>query len=157
MNSLKRATLALSIMALLNIPAVALAEEAPKLDSTPATEAAPAPLDDMRTMRERMQDKMQAQGMGPGGKCNKRDGQGPGMMMQGGGMGKGMGQGKDCDRWDGKGPGMGMGQGGMGMNCHRKGEGPDCGCDQGKELAKRMDELEKRMDMMQMMLKMMMR
>ncbi len=156
MNLLKRSALAFSMMAILNLPGAVLAEEAPKLEAAPATAAAPAPMEDMQTMRERMQDMMQAQGMGPGGKCNKRDGQGPG-MMQGGGMGKGMGpmgQGKDCDRMDGKGPGMGMM--GMGRNCQRKGDG-DCGCEKGREMSKRLDELEKRMDMMQMMMKMMMK
>lgn len=157
MNMLKRSALALSLMVVFNLPGAAVAEDAPKLEAAPATESAPAPMDDMQTMRERMQDMMQAQGMGPGGKCNKRDGRGPGMMMQGGVMGMGMGpmgQGKDCDRMDGKGPGMGMM--GMGRNCHRMG-GDDCGCEKGEELSKRLDELEKRMDMMQMMLRMMMK
>lgn len=159
MNTLKHTVLSLSLLALLNMPATVLAEDAPKLEATPATEAAPAPMDDMQAMREKMQDMMQSQGMGPGGKCNKRDGQGPGMMMQGKGMGMGpgggMGPGKDCDRRDGKGPGMmmGMGPGGMGKNCHRMGDGDGCGCN----VDKRLDEMEKRLDMMQMMLKMMMK
>jgi hypothetical protein len=144
MNMLKPTTLALSLLALLQIP-VALAEEAPKLEPAPATAAAPAPLEDMQTMRERMLDMIQAQGMGPGGKCNQRDGQGPGMMMQG----CPMGQGRHCDRMEGMGPGMGG-------NCHRMGDG-GCGCEKGREMSKRLDELEKRMDMVQMMLKMMMK
>jgi hypothetical protein len=162
MNLLKRSALTVSLLAILNLPGAVLAQEAPQLEAAPATAAAPAPMDDMQTMRERMQEMMQSKGMWPGNKCNKRDGQGPGMMMQGGGMGmmgmgggKGagmdsMGQGKNCDRKDGKGPGMGMGPGGMGRNCDRRGDG---GCD----VSQRLDDLEKRMDMMQMMMKMMMR
>jgi hypothetical protein len=163
MNLLKRSALALSMMAVLNLPGAVLAEESPKepakLEPIPATQSAPAALDDMQSMRERMQEMKQAQGMGPGKKCDKPGGHGhgPGMMMQGGGMGGGMGpmaHGKHCDKPGGHGMGMG---GGMGQNCHRMGDGQACGCEHGKDLEKRLDDLEKRLDMMQMMLKMMMR
>lgn len=176
MNIPKRATLAFSLLALLQAPVPVLAEEAPKLESSPATAAAPAPLDDMQSMGEKRQDMMASPGMGPGGKCNKRGGpgamqgvgpgKGPGMTGMGPGMGMGAGMGpmgQDCDRRDGKGPGMmGMGQGGMGRmgmgrKCHPVGDGDACGCEHADALEKRLDEMEKRLDMMQMMLKMMMK
>jgi len=171
MNMLRRAALALTMLALLQAPAAVLAEDAAKLEASPATMAAPAPLDDIPAMGEQMQDMMPSQGMGPGGKCNKRPGHGPGMMMQGDGMGKGpgsgpgmdmMAKGKHCDP-DGKArhcdhprmcqggcqcPGM-MGKGGH--------HGAQHSCPRAEALEERIDDLEQRLDMMQMMLKMMMR
>ncbi|MEW5770497.1 MAG: hypothetical protein AB1831_09060 [Pseudomonadota bacterium] len=134
MNRLKPAAIACAMLLLGQLPAHAWAEEAPKLETTPATPAAPAPMDDMQAMMPGM-----GMGMGPGGRCNKRPGMGQGMgqgMMMGGG-------------------GMGMGPGGK--PCHRNAGACDCGCEGGGDVAARLDEIEKRLDMMQMMLKMMMR
>lgn len=148
MKPLKRNALGLSLMALLAMCGAALAEEAAKLETAPATEAAaPAP-EDMGAMRGMMR--------GQGRKCDKHGGpgMGPGMGM-GGGMGPGMGMmAAGGMGQDGPGPGKGM----MGMKgCQQKGACAQRDCDRGDSLEARVDELEKRLDMMQMMLKMMLK
>lgn len=132
MTRMQRSALIVALMAFFNLPA-ALAQEVPKAEAAAPVADTPAP-DEM----------MPGMGMGTGGKCNK-SGMGPGAGM---GMGP-MGAGKHCDR-----PG-GMGRG-MGPNCHRMGDG-DCGCPQGRDLSRRVEELEKRLDMMQMMMRLMMK
>ena len=143
MNLLKRNLLALAMLSALSLSGVAMAEEKAVLESTPATQAAPATMDELIQTSP---------------KCNKRDGSGPGMMqgmgMQGMGMRMGMMSSPEdvekCHKGQ-KGINKMDGEGKRG-HCDRKGHGAGCDC----PVADRVDELEKRMDMMQMMMKMMM-
>jgi hypothetical protein len=148
MKLLQRSALLCSLIAVLGLPGTALADDAPKLDASPATASAPAPVDDMQAMQEHLQALMQAKGMGPGARCHKLDGQAPG-LMPGLGLGPMGPDGRKCE-WH-EGPGMV----GPGHKCYRLGEDEACGCAHGRDLARRLDELEKRMDMMQMLLQMM--
>jgi len=178
MNLLKQNVLAWVMLSMMSLPGVVMAEvkdevrveDKAVLQSTPATQSAPALMDEL---------------MQPGQKCNKRDGSGYGATqgemrgaMQGtsqgmaqGMRGKGMGmmsspeaiekchrgeKAYKCDKAskcenDSKCANKMAGEGKRG-HCDRKGQGASCDC----PVAERVDALEKRIDMMQMMMQMMM-